>query len=340
LKALVKEQRGDGFVEVREVIEPSPGPGQVLIRVSATGICGSDLLILHDKFQGYNVPVIMGHEFAGVVEDIGSGSSSLSRGDRVVCETHAYVCSTCDFCRSGKYNLCLKRKGFGYGVDGAFAKYVSAREQIVHRLPDNIPVEDAAVIEPLSVVLNALMFNSRVRQGDTVLIIGPGPLGLLALQVVKASGAAATVAGTERSKGRLSIAGTLGAESVVTDTQLGESIQDGSLLDRFDMVVLAAGAPAAFELALKAVRRAGTVVQLGESMEKASFQFSIVARKNITIQGSFSHSWPVWERAISLVGRGIIRISPLVTHRIELVDWRNAFEVAEGRRGLKVLIRP
>ncbi len=204
MKAVVKKQRGEGFVELMDVPEPMIGDTDVLVQVNAAGICGSDLMILHDFFPGYNVPVILGHEFAGIAKEVGSGVTRISPGERVVCETHAYVCNQCTYCKTGLYNLCMTRKGFGYGLDGAFAKYVKVREPIIHHLPDSIVLDDAAALEPLAVVVNALTKNAKISLGDSVLISGPGPIGLLALQVAKLSGAKkVTVVGTEHSRKRL-----------------------------------------------------------------------------------------------------------------------------------------
>ncbi|MGA2665060.1 MAG: alcohol dehydrogenase catalytic domain-containing protein, partial [Nitrososphaerales archaeon] len=169
MQAVVKRARGDGFVELSEVPEPELNDDSVILRVEAAGICGSDIQILHDRFQGYMVPVIMGHEFAGTVESVGRNVSNVAPGDRVASETHAIVCGECRYCRTGLYNLCPQRRGFGYGTDGAFARFVRVRKGIVHRLPPEVPLKEAALLEPLSVALNALTRNSRISPGESVL---------------------------------------------------------------------------------------------------------------------------------------------------------------------------
>lgn len=343
MKAVVKTREGDGFVELLDVNEPNIGESDVLVEVNAAGVCGSDLMILHDFFPGYNVPVILGHEFAGTAKRAGSKVTKISAGQRVVCETHAYVCNTCTFCKTGLYNLCMSRKGFGYGLDGAFTKYVKVREPIVHALPDSINLDDAASLEPLSVILNALTHNSRVSVGDSVLIIGPGPLGLLALQVAKLSGAeSVTIVGTDHSRKRLELASKLGADKIVTDAELNEALsrQEAGYSDSFDVGIITTGAPTAFEPTLRAVRKAGTVIHIGESTKQASFQFSLIEKKNLTVQGSFSHNWPIWERAISLVENRKVDLSSLITHKVALENWKHGFDLAESREGVKVLIKP
>jgi L-iditol 2-dehydrogenase len=343
LKAVVKIKKGVGFVELLEVNEPDIGDNEVLVEVNAAGICGSDLNILNDIFPGYTAPVILGHEFAGIVKEVGSKVTRISPGDRIVSETHAYVCGNCVYCKSGLYNLCYSRKGFGYGLDGAFAKYVKAREPIIHKLPDSIDLDEAAAMEPLAVVVNALTRNAKISIGDSVLISGPGPIGLLALQVAKLSGSkAVVVVGTEKSRKRLDIALKLGADLVLTDQELDDrlSMQNNGLADSFDVAIIATGTPTSFEPALKAVRKDGTVIHIGESIKQASFQFSLIEKKNLTVRGSFSHNWPIWEKTISLVENKKIVLSTVITHKVRLDDWRTGFDLAENREGLKVLIKP
>lgn len=335
MKAVVKQKKGDGFVDLLDVEEPIAASGEYLVRVDSAGICGSDLNILHDRFPNYNVPVIMGHEFAGMIET--GPAEGLQKGERVACETHAYVCNECEYCKSGLYNLCLKRKGFGYGVDGAFTKYVRVRKALVHALPDEISTEEGAVLEPLAGVVNALTKNSRVLPGDSVVVLGPGPIGLLCLQVAKLLGGSVTVVGTEHSATRLRLAEKLGAQTM-TDRTLSEELEKSD--GRYDVSVIATGKAAVFETALKATRPNGRVVQIGESTERASFQFSLIEKKNITVNGSFSHNWPIWERSIELVKRGKVELSSLITHRVSLENWREGFDSVEGRQGIKALIKP
>lgn len=340
MKAIVKQRHGDGYVSLLDVNEPQAASGTVLVKVGFAGICGSDLMILHDRFPSYTTPVIMGHEFAGTIEELGPDIGDLAVGDRVACETHAYVCGECAYCRCGLYNLCPNRRGFGYDVDGAFARVVAVRKGIIHHLPDGMELKEAAALEPLSVAVNALTRNARVGPGESVLIIGPGPIGLLCLQVAKLSGADVTMVGTERSRFRLSIASELGADGSLTDSELVNGLESASIRDSYDIVVIATGRPGSFETALRAVRKNGLVVQVGESTDRATFQFSLIERKNLTVKGSFSHNWPVWEAAISLVKSGRIDLRSIVTHEVGLSDWKNAFDLTESRAGLKVVIRP
>jgi len=341
LKAVVKRARGDGFVELSDVPEPELDDGSVILRVESAGICGSDIQILHDRFQGYAVPVIMGHEFAGTVESVGRDVTGVSPGDRVASETHAIICGECRYCRTGLYNLCPHRRGFGYGTDGAFARFVRVRKGIVHKLPEEVPLKEAALLEPLSVALNALTRNSRISPGESVLIIGPGPIGLFCLQVARLSGGIVSIVGTERSRPRLELATRLGAARTMYDDELRKGVEEGGALRNwFDVAVVAAGSASSFEAGLRATRPGGRLVYVGETTENGSFPLSLIERRNITVCGSFSHNWPVWEDAIALAQHGLVDLRSLITHEFGLADWRIAFETAESRKGSKVLIRP
>jgi L-iditol 2-dehydrogenase len=337
VKAVVKQKRGDGFVELLEVKEPEPKDGEYLVRVDSAGICGSDLNILHDRFPNYSVPVILGHEFAGTIEEGGSAQTGYPNGERIACETHAYICNECEYCSSGLYNLCQKRKGFGYGVDGAFTRFVRVRKALAHKLPDDISTEEGALLEPLAAAVNALTKNSKIMPGDSVVIFGPGPIGLFCLQVARLLGARVTVVGTKNSRTRFNLAEKLGAETMTNEELIGG--EGGSPLE-YDVSVIATGSAPAFEMALKATKPNGRVVHIGESTERASFQFSLVERKNLTINGSFSHNWPIWERAISMVEGGKVKLLPLITHRVSLENWNDGFDAVEGHSGIKALIKP
>jgi threonine dehydrogenase-like Zn-dependent dehydrogenase len=224
LKAVVKTARGDGFVKLVDAKEPDVAEGSALVKVGYAGICGSDINILHDRFPSYVVPVIMGHEFSGTIEQVGKGVTGFRAGDRVVCETHAFVCNQCAYCTTGLYNLCPQRKAFGYGVDGAFTTFVNVRQGIIHRIPESISLREAAVLEPLSGVVNALTRNSHISAGESVLIMGPGPMGLLCLQVARLNGGVVSVVGTEKSRPRLVVDSKLGAERTMTDVELSEGL--------------------------------------------------------------------------------------------------------------------
>jgi L-iditol 2-dehydrogenase len=208
-------------VELREVPVPRPQAGEVLLRVRAVGTCGSDLHQYHGT-QSWQVnwPVVLGHEFCGEVWELGPEVSGWSRGDRVVCETAARICGVCALCRAGQYNLCPQRKGFGYGVDRACALYVAVRAALLHRLPDSVSWLEGAVVEPCCNAATAVLVHSRVRPGDTVVVLGPGPIGLLCTQMLRTlTPAHLVVAGLSLDAPRLALATQFGATRIVQADQ-------------------------------------------------------------------------------------------------------------------------
>ena len=175
-------------VELRDVAVPDIGDDDVLLRVGAVSVCGSDV---HQAYNTHswpvNVPVVLGHEFAGTVAKTGRTVKSFREGDRVVSETAAAICGECLLCRTGRYNLCPHRKGFGYGIDGAMASYVRVPARCLHRIPDTLPFELACLTEPHAVAYNAMCVNSTIRPGDLVVVLGPGPIGLLCARMAARS---------------------------------------------------------------------------------------------------------------------------------------------------------
>ena len=190
MQAVVKFGAEDGQVELREVPVPVPGPGDVLLEVKAAGVCGSDIeQYRHAVSYHIPTPVIMGHEFAGVIAEVGEGVEGWAVGDEVVSETAAYICGSCRLCRTGNYNLCPERLGFGYGLDGAFARYVRVRSPLLHRKPPGVSWNAAALTEPTCVAYQAIVVMSDLRPGEPVAILGPGAVGLMCLQVARTLGA-------------------------------------------------------------------------------------------------------------------------------------------------------
>src|SRR5512140_2753892 len=174
MKAVVKFGRQDGDVDVRDVAEPSIGPDQVLLDVKAASVCGSDVHMWREH-QSWTIklPLVLGHEFCGVVAQVGERVTGFQVGERVACETASSVCGKCVYCLSGNYNLCPNRLGYGALADGAFTRYVVARPQILHRIPANVSFEHASLTEPICVAYNALVEKTSIKPGELVVIQGP-----------------------------------------------------------------------------------------------------------------------------------------------------------------------
>ena len=330
-------------VELRDVAVPDIGDGDVLLRVGAVSVCGSDV---HQAYNTHswpvNVPVILGHEFAGTIAKVGGAVKSFRDGDRVVSETAAEVCGECLLCRTGRYNLCPHRKGFGYGIDGAMASYVKVPARCLHRIPDTLPFELACLAEPHAVAYNAICVNSTIRPGDLVVVLGPGPIGLLCARMAALAGAdPLIVVGLSSDAARLETAMRLGATRVVDAGRenVGDVVRGLHPLGA-DLVCDASGASRPLDLALALARPDGQVTKVGWSPDLVPVNINPLVQKNIRLQGSFSHNFPVWERVIHLLDRRLTLPDAFVGLTSPLEGWREAFEAMHDGRVIKSVLIP
>lgn len=330
-------------VELRDVAVPEIGDDDVLLRVGAVSVCGSDV---HQAYNTHswpvNVPVVLGHEFAGTVAKAGRGVKGFREGDRVVSETAAEVCGDCLLCRTGRYNLCPSRKGFGYGIDGAMASYVRVPARCLHRIPDTLPFGLACLAEPHAVAYNAMCVNSTVRPGDLVVVLGPGPIGLLCARMAALAGAdPLVVVGLSSDAPRLETARRLGASSVVNAERenVVEVVRGMSPLGA-DLVCDASGASRPLDLALALARPDGQVTKVGWSPDLVPIHINPLVQKNVRLQGSFSHNYPIWERVIHLLDRGLTLPDAIVGLTSPLDGWRDAFEAMHEGRVIKSVLIP
>jgi L-iditol 2-dehydrogenase len=323
---------------------PVIGEEDVLFKVEAVGICGSDLHQYTGK-QSWpvNYPVVLGHEFAGYVAKAGRLVHGFKEGDRVVSETAAVLPSDSAFLRQGLYNLEPRRLGFGYGVDGAMAPFVKVPARCLHQVPSSLPLEKASLTEPCCVAYNAVCVHSRIRPGDTVAVIGPGPIGLLCAMMARLSGAGhIIVIGIPADAKRLAIAMQIGADTVLGAQ--GEDVAEWvkNLGDGYglDLVIDAAGVSASLKLALDIVRPAGHITKVGWGPQPLNFSLDQLVQKAATLQGSFSHNWPIWEKVISLLATGKIDLDPILNRISPLAEWHEAFEEMHTGVIVKGVLRP
>lgn len=342
MRALIKYGLGDKNVEIRDIAEPDTlGDDQVLLRVRAAGVCGSDVHMWRNN-QSWTVklPLVLGHEFCGVVDSAGA-NSGFQAGERVVCETASWVCGKCTYCLSGNYNLCPHRKGYGALADGAFTDYVVARPQILHRIPVNVPFEHAALTEPICVAFNALVEKTFVNPGDLTVIQGPGPIGIMALQVAKIRGASPIVVlGTNADRHRLAVAQALGADYVVNIQESDPVALIKALGDGFgaDLVVDCSGVSRALRQSLDLVRPNGRICKIGWGPEPLDFSLDPLVAKAVTLQGSFSHTYPTWERVLALLSSGQIDLKPVIGGLYGLDEWETGFERMEHGLNVKSVL--
>ncbi|MCL5999085.1 MAG: zinc-binding dehydrogenase [Chloroflexi bacterium] len=344
MKAVVKYGRQNGDVEIRDVQEPSIGPDQVLLEVKAASVCGSDIHMWREhQSWAIKLPLVLGHEFCGVIAAVGERVNGFKVGERVACETAATVCGQCIYCLSGNYNLCPHRQGYGALADGAFTCYVAARPQILHRIPANVPFEHAALTEPICVAYNALVEKTTIKPGETVVIQGPGPIGIMALQVARLRGAGTLIVlGTDVDKHRMEVAEELGAHHIVNiqhedPVKLIRSLGDGY---GADLVVDCTGVSKALRQSLELVRPNGRITKIGWGPQPLDFSLDPLVAKAVTLQGSFSHTYPTWEHALGLLSTGQINLQPVIGGVYPLSDWQEAFSKMEDGMSVKSVLLP
>ena len=325
-------------VEIRELDTPEIGAGDVLLEVAAVGVCGSDL---HQWTAQHswpvNYPVVLGHEFGGTIVETGNAVETWRQGERVVSETAAVIDPDNPMTRRGLYNLDTSRKGFGYGVNGAMTRFVRVPQRCLHRVPDGLALNRAALTEPCCVAYNAVINNSRIRPGDRVIVLGPGTIGILCAAVARLAGADVAVVGLEADRARLEVARTYGCEVIVGDATEWAMSRDGL---GADVIIDAAGVSATLQAALELVRPAGWITKVGWGPQPLGFSIDPLVQKNVTLQGSFSHNWPVWEAVLQLLASGKLDVGPIVGGEWGLEDWHEAFEKMHHGEIVKAVLIP
>jgi len=341
MPGLVNYAPEHGSVELREVGVPEIGEQEVLLKVQAVSICGSDLHQWHGSHSWkVNYPCILGHEFCGTIEQAGRRVKQFREGDRVVSETAAVIDEFSPYTRRGLYNLDPNRLGFGYGVDGAMTHYARVPERCLHAMPAQLTFEKAALTEPCCVAYNAVCMNARIRPGDSVLVIGPGPIGLLCALMARINGSGhLIVSGLPVDAGRLAVARQLGANATLDGgvVEYVKNLGDGYGVD---VVIDAAGASATFQMAMQVVRPAGQIVKVGWGPQPLGYNLDPMVQKALTVQGSFSHNWPIWERVIEMIATGQIDLDLIISRVASLPEWKDCFERMQSGDYVKAVLNP
>ena len=342
MKALVKYAPGHGNVDIRDVEEPLCGDSRVKIEVAFCGVCGTDIHVLHDTFRNYP-PVILGHEFAGTVVEVGRNVTRVAPGDSVtVLGASAVVCGQCSYCRSGHFMFCPNRRGMGHGVNGAFTRYVAVRPDQVYRIPEGFRLEEAALSEPFATAVQAVTEIARVRIGETALVSGPGPIGLLCLKLLVAEGIRTIVAGAPGDDERLEAALRIGAAAVVNtgERSLAEAIRDETGGAGVDAALECAGHPDSVRGSIEALRPMGHYTQVAICGRDITFPIDRVIFKQLTVAGSLCYTAQTWERMMKIFAQGKVRLDDLISAKLPLARWQEAFDLVVGKRALKVLLYP
>ena len=344
MAAVVQHALEQGAVELREMPRPEPAAQEVLLRVRGVGVCGSDVHQYHNtQSWPVRVPVILGHEFCGEVAGLGAGVSGFREGELVASETAAEIDPGSPLTRIGQYNLDPARRGFGYDIHGAMAEYVSVPARLLHRVPQGVPVEVAAMTEPCCVAYQATVVNARIRPGDVVVVIGPGPIGLLCATMARLSGAGRVVlVGTTRDRARMQAGLGAGATHAVDAQSEDAAAVVAGLGDGLgaDVIVDATGASASLQSAMEWVRPGGHISKVGWGPQPLGFSLDPLVKKAVTLQGSFSHTWPVWERVLAMLGTGQLDPRPYLSDVRPLAGWQAAFDGMHEGRLIKAVLTP
>lgn len=331
-------------LQVAEVPVPEANAGEVLVRVEACGICGSDVHG-YDGSSGRRIPpIVMGHEAAGVVARVGAGVSGFKEGDRVTFDSTIY-CGECKYCRDDEANLCERRQVLGvscgeYRRAGAFAEFVAVPARIMHKLPDNVSFAEAAMVEPISVALHAVALVP-IATGSTALVVGAGTIGLLLQQALK-------VAGCERvlvcdvDQGRLKLSKRLGAtEVLLSGADLVAKVLELTDGAGVDVAVEAVGSTPAVQAAIDSVRKGGSVVLVGNISPEVTIHLQKVVSRQIRLQGSCASAGE-YPAAIRFLSEGKISVKPLISAVVPLQDGPEWFERLHAREPnlMKVVLEP
>lgn len=338
MKALVKVAPGPGL-ELTDVADPTPGPGDVVLRVLRTGICGTDLHI--DSWDDWaartiRTPLVVGHEFVGRVVEVGSAVAKVKVGDLVSGEGHL-VCGTCRNCKAGRRHLCANTVGLGVHTAGAFAEYAVLPEQNawVHR--HEVDLDVAAIFDPFgNAVHTALSFPLL---GEDVLITGAGPIGLMAAAVAKHAGARHVVI-TDVSEPRLQLAGKLGVDIAldVSAAAIADVYDELDMSEGFDIGMEMSGQPAALREMIANMTHGGRIAMLGLPAKEIPVDFSVVVLKMLTIKGIYGREMFETWYAMSVLLQGGLDISPVITHRYPHTEYQQAFATARSGGSGKVIM--
>ena len=325
---------------------PRPAEDEVLVRVRACGICGSDIHGWDGSTGRRRPPLIMGHEASGEIAEIGPKVTGWSKGDRVTFDSTIY-CGRCAPCRSGRVNLCEDRRVLGvapveYRQDGAFAEYVALPARILYRLPDSLTFPQAAMVEPVSIAIHAVQ-RVKVAPTDTAVVVGSGMIGLFVVQALRWAGAKRIIA-VDLEAGRLALARELGATDVIQSDRVDVAAEVAKLTSGAgaDLAFEVVGISPTLQMAIGCVRKGGSVVLVGNLAPKTDFPLQAVVTREITLYGSCSSAGE-YPLCLDLISRGVVRVEPMVSATVPLADgieWFKRLSQRDGGKYMKVVLQP
>ncbi|MCQ4636971.1 alcohol dehydrogenase catalytic domain-containing protein [Anaerovorax odorimutans] len=348
MKAVLKTKDGKAGWEYKDVPRPEPKMDEVEIEVKAIGICGSEIHLYHDN-HFYTPPVIVGHEFSGIVSRIGSNVTDYKVGDRVVAQMDKGACGKCEFCRKGMTNFCVRGKAVGYDIDGGWAEYYCTPEKYLLKLPENISYEVGTMAEPSNVVCQALYVRNTLKPGDVVFVQGGGTIGMLCAIYAKAMGASKIIL-SETNEGeiaRLPIARKLKSVDRTVNIEkenLNQVIMEETDFRGADLIIECSGSEKGIAAMFDCLKKTGRVVVLGETAAKSvSLDWNnILVKKSCDITFSFGEIYEAWDIALRLMSLPQVEedLNRMISHRLPLADFGKGFDLLEKKEGLKVILEP
>lgn len=330
MKAIVIEKPNK--ISYKEVAKPQLEPGEVLIKLRCTSICATDFAIIAGKAPLVKYPIIPGHEWTGVVEEVADEKDKYLLKKRVVAENQIN-CMRCSACRQGKWTQCSNYDEIGYSWDGAYAEYLKTIANNIHLLPDGVSDLEAALIEPTAVALH-VMLRADVQPGDNVTILGDGPIGILCMQIAKLQGGQKIFVSGGHDE-RLELCKTLGASEIFNRHKIAESIGETILKIHpggSDVIIEAAGNPNAFKTAFEIAGQGAKIGITGFSeWEEAVIYPDHILVKNLTVVGA--NSGPgMWDKAIRLIANKEIELKSMITHTFKLAEYERALDIVQHKK--------
>ncbi len=310
-------------MEIREVARPEPEGNEVLVRIRASGACGSDVSIFRGHRAGMKYPHISGHEAAGEVAAVGPGVKRIKVGDRVAIEPNIHD-GICPNCKRGLSILCDNKIIIGVNLPGCFAEYVKAPEDYCYKIPGSLSWEEGALVEPSTVAVHAV-YRSDIKAGDRVCVFGAGPIGILTMKAAKMAGGVVTV--VDVAQERREAAEKFGADAVSD----GKDLQDRYFDDCFE----ASGHPDAFLTALRVTRRGGTIVTVGLGSKPVTFDLQMVTRGELNVKGSVACNGYDFQRTIDLIASGQLRVKDMIDVLLPLDEVEKGLKMMEDKTALK-----
>lgn len=328
-----------GQIDFRDIERPQPLPDEVLIKIERIGVCGSDIHVYHGVHPYTSYPVVQGHEVSGIIAESGREVNSFEEGDRVVFMPQV-TCGTCYPCRHGMEHICDHLKVMGFQTNGAAQEYFSVPASKVLKIPSNISLDHAAMIEPISVAVHALSRYGNVK-GKNVVVLGAGTIGNLVAQVAQALGAAKVLA-SDISEYKLEKARECGIRNAFNSSQadLGDEILKVMGPDKADVILECVGVQETITQAIDNARKGSVIVVVGVFGKKPQVDLGLVQDRELTLTGTLMYQKKDYEQAIRLVSQGMLKLEPMITHRFHFSEYLKAYQTIEELKGesLKVMI--